>query len=60
MQGRYDGADYAIFQNQANRSSAAENRNDLINELKLLNLAQYFTDSFYERASAYNFRLPST
>ncbi|KAI0362995.1 hypothetical protein BV20DRAFT_959201, partial [Pilatotrama ljubarskyi] len=47
---------YAIMQMQSLRNFAAtpeENKKSLMNEHKLLGLAQYFVELFYERTSAY-------
>jgi hypothetical protein len=49
---------YAIFQNRplgTTGSTEAENATDLINELKVLSVSQYFLDSFIKRAGVYNY-----
>ena len=59
MQGRFAGAEYAIFQCKP-RSAVDEtsNRTDLMAELKLLVHGQYFAESFARRAQTYNVRIP--
>lgn len=49
-QGRFDDQDYTIFESKPCSHSAAENTNDLIAELRLLALGDYFARSFKERA----------
>jgi hypothetical protein len=55
-QGRFDAADFAIFQCNPLRSTQALNEADLRDELRLLNSAQFFLDSFYKRAKAFKVR----
>jgi hypothetical protein len=56
-------AHHAIFQARNFGGSSptdAENKSDLINELKILSVAQYFLDSFKRQAAAYDYTsLPS-
>ncbi|PPR07997.1 hypothetical protein CVT24_002688 [Panaeolus cyanescens] len=51
FRGRYQDRDVAVFTNKAN-STAAENLEDLVAEARVIALAQYFLDSFYQRAKA--------
>lgn len=73
LQGRIDSHDLAIFQCQAVLGSTEDlNGRDLQDELLLLGKAQYFLDTFYERAKAcevnniprmfslYSFQLPKS
>ena len=54
IQGRFEAKDYALFQCQPSRGyTESLNKQDLINELRLLGQAQYFLDTFYARAKAF-------
>jgi hypothetical protein len=54
LKGQYKGLDYAILQCKPIMSSSNANVKDLSDELCLLHKAQYFMDSFYERALAHD------
>ncbi|KAG6862683.1 hypothetical protein C0993_001999, partial [Termitomyces sp. T159_Od127] len=57
--GRIGSRMYAIFQcGVGSQVDEASNRADLIAELKLLVLGQYFADSFTTRAKTYGVRIP--
>ncbi|KZP07457.1 hypothetical protein FIBSPDRAFT_762900 [Athelia psychrophila] len=49
-QGRYGPKDYAILQSKPAMTETAGNENDLVNELALLGLGQWFLNSFYQCA----------
>lgn len=49
MQGRYNNTDYAVLQCKRIRSRDVDNEEDLLAELEILHLSQYFLDSFYKR-----------
>lgn len=49
-QGRRGSKDYAILQSKPYITDTAGNANDLLDELALLNLGQWFLNSFYQRA----------
>lgn len=52
--------DYAVLQCKCIRSRDVDNEEDLLGELQILHLSQYFLDLFYKRAKEENVRdLPS-
>jgi hypothetical protein len=54
IQGRFESKDYALFQCQPAKGYTEDlNKQDLIDELRLLGQAQYFLDTFYTRAKAF-------
>lgn len=54
IQGRFESKDYALFQCQpAKGYTESLNKQDLIDELRLLGQAQYFLNTFYARAEAF-------
>ncbi|KAF9461876.1 hypothetical protein BDZ94DRAFT_1310227 [Collybia nuda] len=52
FKGLLDSKYYALFQCQPMRTLPTNNRSDLLDELKLLGMAQFFLGSFYARAKA--------
>ena len=61
IQGCFESMDYALFQCQPDKGyTESLNKQDLIDELQLLGQAQYFLDTFYERAKVFEVtKLPS-
>jgi myosin-heavy-chain kinase len=53
FKGLFDGSSYAILQSKPSGYSEEYNKKDLLDELALMMLGQYFLDSFYERVKAY-------
>ncbi|KAG1787292.1 uncharacterized protein HD556DRAFT_1247039, partial [Suillus plorans] len=49
FRGRYNNTDYAVLQCKCIRSRDVDNEKDLLGELEILHLSQYFLDSFYRR-----------
>lgn len=62
VQGRFDSKDYAVFQCQpAKGYTEVLNKQDLVDELRLLGQAQYFLNTFFARATAFGVtKLPGT
>ncbi|RDX41372.1 hypothetical protein OH76DRAFT_1333379, partial [Lentinus brumalis] len=61
IRGTYKGSKYAILQMAPLRDAvctAEENRNNLMDEFKLLCIAQYFADTFRRRATVYDVAIP--
>lgn len=53
LQGSFNDSDYAILQSIPFGSSEDLNSKDLLDELALMTLGQYFLSSFYKRAACY-------
>lgn len=60
IQGRYEDADYAIFQCKTIHSTSDDNAGDLRAELELMVLGGYFLSSMYRRAAVHSITLPCT
>ncbi|KAG2132066.1 kinase-like domain-containing protein [Suillus clintonianus] len=56
FRGRYNNTDYAVLQCKRIRSRDVDNEEDLMGELEILHLSQYFLDSFYKRGDEENVR----